>query len=560
MSSVPSTTGSARPRDEAPGPNERRRRPDQGGPRAILGRLLRTTPGARGRLALAIMLAAGASGASIGLLATSGWLIARAAEMPPIMYLNVAIVGVRFFGLARSVLRYAERLVGHQLALRMQSQLRVETYSTLARTTLLGKRRGDLLTRVVADVDAILDLVTRVALPFASGAVVSFGAALILLRFSPLNAAVLLGSAILAGAVVPWLAAQLSRNADRATAPARGRLADVAHELNHAAVDLVAYDAADSARARLLDADAELRRAEQRAAWVRGLATALQILCSGMAVLAALVLGTQAARAGNIPARMIAVLALVPLALHEQIADLAQAAQTLTRTRSSLERVDELLRTPAVGTGDAPQDPPVDSASVAIDDVSIGWPGARPLLTGLTLHAGAGERVAVTGPSGSGKTTLAATIMGAIPAPAGSIRVDGRVGYLAQDAHIFATSVAENVRIGRLDASDDDIAAALARAGLAGMDLDRLVGEGGQSLSGGEARRVALARLLVGSADVWLLDEPTEHLDTVTATQLMRDVWAAAGDHPVVVLTHDPDVVAACTREVALAKTARLST
>lgn len=153
----------------------------------------------------------------------SAWLLSRAAEHPPVLYLEVAAVGVRFFGISRGVFRYAERLVGHDVALRMQSALRLETYRRLARTTLLGTRRGDLLTTVIADVEAVQDLIVRVVIPFASASLVILATSAMLGVFSPGSAAVLLVSSVLAGAVVPLLAQRASRRADAAAVPARGR-------------------------------------------------------------------------------------------------------------------------------------------------------------------------------------------------------------------------------------------------------------------------------------------------------------------------------------------------
>jgi len=187
--------------------------------------------------------------------------------------------------------------------------------------------------------------------------------------------------------------------------------------------------------------------------------------------------------------------------------------------------------------------------------VTIGWPDGADLVSDLDLTVAPGQAVAVTGASGIGKTTLAATVLGLIPARAGSIEVTPSVGYLAQDAHIFATTVAENVRIGNPKASDDEIAAALRLAGLPYLDPERVVGEDGSTLSGGEARRVALARLLVVSPRpaLTLLDEPTEHLDSETAQHLMDDIWAnTLPNGALLVLTHDPGVVARCDRAVDL--------
>ncbi|WP_052462696.1 thiol reductant ABC exporter subunit CydC [Nigerium massiliense] len=517
----------------------------------LLRSLLGTVDRGRGRLIASVLLAAAASGASVALMGVAAWLLSRAAEHPPVMYLTAAAVGVRAFGISRGVFRYLERLVGHDVALRMQSALRLETYATLAATTLLGRRRGDLLTRVVADVDAVLDAVVRVIVPFASGGVVILGTTAAIAAFDPLDALVLLASSVVAAAFAPWLARRLSRDADAEAVPARGALADAVHEISRTAPDLVAYGAEDAYLDRMLAVDGRLRRAEQRAAWVRGVATAIQTLGAGFAVVAALVIGSHAVADGRLGRTMLAVLVLVPLALHEVFADFAKAAQTLTRASAALRRVQAVLDAPPVGRGDldaAAHDP---SPAIDLDDVTVGWPGHEPLLTGFDLHVRDGERVALVGPSGVGKTTVAATILGLIPPQAGDVRTRGRLGYLAQDAHLFATSVAENVKIGNKDAAAEQVAAALSSAGLP-IDPDRLVGELGATISGGEARRLAASRLLVGDYQAVILDEPSEHLDPATADALLDDLWAAMAGRPMLVITHDPDVVARCDRVVRL--------
>lgn len=505
-----------------------------------------------GRVGLALVLAAAASASSVALMAVSGWLLSRAAEHPPVMYLTAAAAGVRAFGIGRGAFRYLERLAGHDAGLRMQSALRLDIYAALARTTLLGRRRGDLLTRVVADTDAVLDLVVRVVLPLASGLFVALTASLVLGVFSPAVAWVVLGSALVAGVAAPWLAARLSVAADAAAVPARGALADATHEVARAAPDLVAYGREADAVARLAEADRRLVTADARAAWTRGLAGAVQVLAAGLAVTAALVFGADAVRAGALERPMLAVLVLLPLALHEVFADFTRAAQSWTRARVALRRVRELLDAAPVGSGDLVDGPPTDAPRLAVTGLAIGWPGTAPLASGLTFAVGPGEKVALVGPSGVGKTTLAATVLGLIPPVAGTVEVSGRIRYLAQDAHTFGTTIAENVRIGRRDATDADIAAALGRARL-DADPGRLVGDLGATLSGGETRRLALARLLVGDPQVLLLDEPTEHLDPETAGVLLDDLWATADDRPLLVITHDPAVVARCDRVIELA-------
>lgn len=515
-----------------------------------MSELMRAVPRGRWRFVAATLLAAAAAGSSVALMGVSAWLISRAAEQPPVMYLTVAAVGVRAFGVSRGVFRYLERLVGHDVALRMQSVLRIRVYDKLAGTTLIGRRRGDLLTRVVADVAAVQDLMVRVVIPILSAALVIIGTSLMLARFNWLSALVLFVTAVLAGAVVPLLAQQASRRADLAAVPTRGHLSDAVRETTRTSTDLLAYGAHTAALARVAEIDEELRAQEARGAWVRGVAAFAQVLAAGIAVVAALAIGGAAVADGDLAPRLLAVLVLTPLALHEVLGTFAQAAQTYTRSKTALGRITQVLDEEPVGSGDATHEP-TDAAGLTLSHVSVGWPGGRPVLDRVDFTVEPGRRVALVGPSGSGKTTVAATVMGLIPPLSGTIERGGQVGYLAQDAHIFATTVAENVRIGNKDATDDEVRCALRRANL-DIEADRLIGESGTTLSGGERRRLALARVLAAPRDVLILDEPTEHLDQPTAQALMTDLWQATRDDAVLVLTHDPDVIAACDRAIHL--------
>ncbi|HEY3406848.1 MAG TPA: thiol reductant ABC exporter subunit CydC [Propionicimonas sp.] len=519
---------------------------------SLLTRLFDAVPGARTRLGLSVLLAFCATAASVALMAVSAWLLSRAAEHPPVLYLEAAAVGVRFFGISRGGFRYLERLVGHDVALRLQSALRLETYAKLARTTLLGRRRGDLLARVIADVESIQDLVVRVWIPFASATLVLLLTVIGIAFFSPGSALVLLATSVVAAAVVPWISRTASARADAIALPLRGELADSARELTRTAADLVAYGAAGARLDAFSAVDEKLRQAAARSAWIRGVGTAAQVLAAGGAVIGALVIGGNQVHEGTLAPVMLAVAVLTPLALHEALSTLIASAQTRTRARAALQRVSEVLDAEPVGAGDlADPGAPVAEPSLEVRDLAVGWPGSPEIVAGLTFSVRAGEKVAIVGPSGIGKTTVAATVLGLIPARRGEVVTHGRIGYLAQDAHIFTTTVTENVRIGNRDATDADVTVALARAGL-DLDPQRPVGEGGESLSGGEARRVALSRLLVGDYQVMILDEPTEHLDAATATALIDDIWAGSDDRPVVVITHDAALVARCDRLVTL--------
>ena len=503
-------------------------------PRNLLRILLADVRHGRWLLVLSTLLAACASGASVALMGVSAWLLS------------------------------------HDLALRMQGVLRMRSYDKLSGTTLVGRRRGDLLVRVTADVEAILDVVVRVLVPACAASLAIIGTTALLARFSPVSAAWLLGSALLAGVVIPWLTQVASRRADGSTVPLRGELANRTRELAHAAPDLVALNAADHQMERVLEVDAKLRDAERRAAWVRGLGTAGQILAAGVAVVSALLVGGQAVADGRIGGRILAVLVLTPLALHEVFGSFNAAAQTFTRARTALNRIVELLDAPLVGVGDSPTaESTGQSPSLELTDLTVGWPDSGLVQRHLDLQIHPGESVALVGPSGIGKTTIAATIMGLIPPMSGQVHTTGRVRYLAQNAHVFTTSIAENVRIGARQATDEGVVTALQRAGL-DLPPDRLVGEDGATISGGEAQRLALARVLVSHAtstddgetheptpvpvadtapgDVLILDEPTEHLDVETSEALMDDLWATTPGAAKLVITHDPLVMKRCDR------------
>ena len=233
---------------------------------AMARSLLDAVPKGRRRFLLAVLLAALASGSSVALMGVSAWLLSFAAMAPPVLYLQPAAVGVRAFAISRGVFRYVERLVGHDVALRMQTALRIRVYDKLSATTLIGQRRGDLLARVVADVAAIQDLVVRVVIPFTAAAIVVLGTTIGFAFLDWPTALVLLATAVLAGVVLPLWTQRLSLTADLAAVPTRGRLADGVRELARTSTDLAAYGAEAATLKRLLDVDDELRRQEARGA------------------------------------------------------------------------------------------------------------------------------------------------------------------------------------------------------------------------------------------------------------------------------------------------------
>jgi thiol reductant ABC exporter CydC subunit len=527
-----------------------------------LGRLLALADAPRPRAALAAALGALTVILGAGLMATAGYLISRASERPAILSLTVAIVGVRFFGLTRPLTRYLERLASHDLALRVLGRVRVRVYAEiepLAPAQLAGYRHGDLLARMVADVDALQNLHLRAVGPPLVALLA--GAVLVAVTAAFLPAAgLVLAAGLVTGAVaVPALAGWLGRRGGRRQAAARGELSADLVEILRAAPELAAYGAERGAQARLRDADAALVRLARRDALVGGLADGAGLAVVGATVAGVLAVAVGASAEGDLDRVLIAMLALLALASFEAVQPLAGAARELSVTLAAGGRVLELAdREAAVVDPPAPLPAPSWPFAVALEDVRARYaPGERPALDGVSLRLEPGCRVALVGPSGAGKTTVVNLLLRFLDPEAGRVTLAGRdlreyrqadvrhaIAVAGQDSHLFSASIRENVCLARPGASDEDVEAALRRARLwpwvAGLPegLDTEVGEEGRALSGGQRQRLVLARALLVDAPVLVLDEPTAHLDPATARALVDDIFAAAGDRSLLLITH----------------------
>jgi ATP-binding cassette, subfamily C, bacterial CydC len=529
---------------------------------ATLGRLLGLADAPRPRAALAAVLGALTVILGAGLMATAGYLISRASERPAVLSLTVAIVGVRFFGLSRPLTRYLERLASHDLALRVLGRVRVQVFreiEPLAPAQLEGYRHGDLLARMVADVDALQNLHLRAVGPplvaLLAGAVVVGVAA----AFLPAAGVVLAVGLVAGGVVVPALAGWLGRRGGRRQAAARGELSAELVEVLRAAPELVAYGGAGEAQARLRAADGALVRLAHRDALVGGLADGAGLAVVGATVAGVLAVAVHASADGHLDRTLVAMLALLALASFEAVQPLAAAARELSVTLAAGSRVLELAdRQAAVADPAAPLPAPTWPFAVALEDVRARYaPGERAALDGVSLRLEPGCRVALVGPSGAGKTTVVNLLLRFLDPEAGRVTLAGRdlrdyrqedvrraIAVAGQDSHLFSASIRENVCLARPGASDEDVEAALRQARLwswvAGLPdgLDTAVGEEGRELSGGQRQRLVLARALLVDAPVLVLDEPTAHLDPPTARALVDDVFAAAGDRSVLLITH----------------------
>lgn len=518
-------------------------------------------PGSRWRpgtlSVLATMLAVLAATSGVALTATAGWLIARSAEQPPVLMLMVAIVGVRTFGLARPAFRYAERLVSHDVALRLLARRRAEIYDLLVPLVpgRLGRRRGDLLASVVDDVDALLDEQLRVRMPVVTWLGTTLLTAGVAAWFLPVSGLWVALLGVLAGAVA-WTVARVgaARAATRGVT-ARALLSRRVVALLGSARPLVQWQA-DAAALRSVDeaASAVDRSAVRTAGWL-GAARGwpLVVAAAGVALMAWV--GAGALSTGAVTGPVVALLVLVPLALVDVATPVADAGALRVSTAAATARLAALADLPPAvtdptGSDELPADP-----HLRLDRVTAAW-SADDVVGPVSLDLAPGRRIGVAGPSGSGKSTLAAVLVRFLAPTSGRHLVGGvpvarlraddvrRVtGLLDDDPYLFASTLGENVRLARPGATNADVEAALRQASL-GEWLDSLpdglatrVGDGGSAVSGGERARIGVARLLLADHPVLVLDEPTAHLDTATA-EAVADELLSLPSRSVVWITH----------------------
>ncbi|MBO1286005.1 thiol reductant ABC exporter subunit CydD [Streptomyces sampsonii] len=517
---------------------------------------------ARGRLILSLVLGSLALGSAVGLMATSGYLISRASQQPPVLYLMMAVTATRAFGIGRAVFRYAERLVSHDVVLRMLADTRVAVFRRLERLApagLRGTRRGDLLSRLVADVDALQDYWLRWLLPAGWAALVSTVSVLFMTWLLPAAGAVLAIGLLAAAVGVPLVSGGFARRAERRLAPARGALATRVAEVLTGTGELTVAGALAHRTARTGDADRELTRIRARGAAANALGAGLTAVITGLTTVAAAYVGIRGVSAGALDGVALAVVVLTPLAAFEAVTALPLAVQFRQRVRRSAERVHEVLDAPVPVTEPEAADPAPESPfPVELRGVAARHPGQeRDALTGIDLTVTEGRRIAVVGPSGSGKTTLAQLLLRFLDPRTGSYTLAGAsapgldgddvrrlVGLCAQDAHVFDSTLRENLLLADRSATEARLREVLGRARLLEwaetlpQGLDTPVGEHGARLSGGQRQRLALARALLAGFPLLVLDEPAEHLDLETADRLTADLLAATRGRTTLLITH----------------------
>ncbi len=490
------------------------------------------------RTLVAVLASAATFASAIGLVATGGWLISEAALRPPLLTLQVAIVSVRAFGIARGSFRWIERVASHDVALRQTVERRAQLWLALAKAGprgAWGLRRVDAITRVMQDAEVLQDRVTRVLVPAVAAVITALGAAAVQWHLAPAAGASFLAALVVAGGLVPLATHRIERGAaaralrERATLNA-GLAEFVAHRDELRALGIV-----DESLAGIAEADGRRLTIELRAAALSGATQLLALLASGLAVVAGLLVGVPAVLDGTLQGPHLAVVALLPWAASEVITALALAATALVRVRSAEARLDAVE---AIG----PVIPPLGDVDqgLRLDGVTVRWTDTD-VVRDITCTVLPGQRVAIVGPSGAGKSSIVSAILGLVEyrgtiAAGGSGERARRITAVPQTPHVFHTTMRENLRMAAGAVDDPRLLEALERVGLGSIPLDRDLGAA--PLSGGEALRLGLARALLVAAPVVVLDEPAEHLDDETATRIMATIRDAFADRAVVVTTH----------------------
>jgi thiol reductant ABC exporter CydC subunit len=534
--------------------------PSEGG--NTLVRLVRLAAPFWHGILLAALLGFATVASGVGLMTTSAYLIARAALRPSIAQLQIAIVGVRFFGITRGLFRYLERNVSHQLNFRLLARLRVWLYrglEPLAPAGLIKHRSGDLLARIVSDVETLENLYVRVLAPPLVAALVGAMAAFLMGSYSVTLAVALLVWLALGGLGLPLFARYLGRPSGRDAVQARAELNWALVDGVQGSADLLAFGAEVAHQRRVQTLGRRLARLQRRTASLTGLQEALSGLLMNLATLAVLVIAIPLVRGGSVDGVDLAVLVLVVISSFEAILPLPVAFQHLERDLAAGRRLFDIVDSePAVQDPPAPRPVPDPFPPLHVQDLTFRYrPDAPTALEGLSFVLPPGSRLALVGPSGAGKSTLVNLLLRFWEYDQGSIRLgEGEIRELDQDelreqvsvvsqhTYLFGGTVRENLLLARPGAREEELTRAARRAHLHDFvqslpqGYDTWIGEQGLRLSGGERQRLAIARAILKDAPLLILDEPTANLDAITERQVMDQLWEVMEGRTALLVTH----------------------
>lgn len=529
---------------------------------AVFRRLLQLAAPFKWWMALSVLLGVLTIGSSVGLLSASAWIIATAALRPSVADLAVAIVGVRFFGIARGVFRYLERLVSHYVNFSLLARLRVWFYAALeplAPARLLQARSGDLLSRIVGDIETLQNFFIRVLAPPATALVVAAIMAVFLAAFDPSIALVVLTFMVLIGAALPLIARVAGRHSGRRALLIRSELSTALIDGIQGGADLIALGRQADQSARIRSLSLDYARAQTRLAEVTAAHSALGGLLTQLAMWTVLLVAIPLVRAARLTGVDLAVLALATLASFEGVLALPLAFQYLDQNLQAARRLFEIADSPPATTEPRqPAVPPTGAVSLRVEHLSFRYSQDEPpALQDVSFEVRPGRRIAVVGASGAGKSTLANLLLRFWDYESGHIWLNGveardletaevrrLIAVVAQQTHLFNTSIRENLRLARSAATDAEIERAVQQAQLHAFiqalpqGLDTPIGEQGLKLSGGERQRLAIARALLTEAPIVIFDEATANLDPLTEREVWNAVEPLFTDRAVLIITH----------------------
>lgn len=514
-------------------------------------------------LTLGIVLAIVTLLASIGLLTLSGWFLSASAVVgvTGIYSFNYMLpaAGVRGAAITRTAGRYFERLLSHDATFRVLQHLRIYTFSKLLPLSPAGLSRygqGELLNRVVADVDTLDHLYLRVLSPLVGAFVVIMVVTLGLSVLDFTLAITLGGIMLLTLFILPPLFYQAGKSTGQSLTHLRGQYRQQLTSWLQGQAELTIFGASERYRAQMEGTELQWHEAQRRQSELTALSQAVMLLVGALAVVVMLWMASGGVGGNTQPGALIALFVFCALAAFEALAPVTGAFQHLGQVIASALRITELTeQQPEVTFPDAGS-PVSERVTLTLRDVSFSYPGqAQKALDTLSLQAQPGEHIAILGRTGCGKSTLLQLLTRAWDPQHGEILINEQpisalsettlrqsISVVPQRVHLFSATLRDNLLLAAPHASDDTLSAMLRRVGLdkllEGDGLNAWLGEGGRQLSGGELRRLAIARALLHDAPLMLLDEPTEGLDATTESQMLELIGDAMRDKTVLMVTH----------------------
>jgi ATP-binding cassette, subfamily C, bacterial CydCD len=529
--------------------------------RSIFVRLLNLLKGSWGWVALSVLLGSLTIGASVALMGTSAWLISEAALHPSIAVISVAIVGVRFFGIARAVSRYLERLVSHNVTFRLLSRLRVwfyERLEPLAPARLMEYRAGDLLARVISDVGTLEHFYVRVIAPPLTALLVMIGVSIFLASSDPRLAALIIGFFLLLGLILPILAQTMSQRPGMDAVTQRADLNIQVVDSIQGIADILAFGQTQDRLSQINATGKSYGDSQTRLASINGIHSSLSTFMSNFALWLVLFFCIPLVTTGRLDGVILASLALITLSSFEAVTPLPLAAQMWISSREAGRRLFEVVDTKPAVNEQALTNKKITNYELQIRDLSFTYPNQSiPALRHITINIKPRTSIAIVGPSGAGKSTLANLLLRFWDYDSGEIHLGGeslkayepdevrqRIAYVSQNTYFFNTSVYENLRMARRRVTREEVEAAARAAQIHDFIMglpkgyDTIIGEQGLRLSGGEGQRLAIARAIIKDAPILILDEPTANLDILTERQVLETLFTLMRRKTSLLITH----------------------